>query len=368
VSGGGGKAGRIGRALGRAACALLLTAIVAAWPPNIAQAKPTITQFGGGLRPGVITAGPDGHLWWLEARLGAGEDWGPGCVATMATSGHYLNCFEQGTGFLGHLTVGPDNNLWFTETVEEAGAIGRITPSGQITTFTSGFTGIPESITAGPDGNLWFTQLEPPAIGRIDLSGHVTLFTAGLPSAPLSITKGPDNNLWFTASGHNIGRITPSGEISIFTVPGLPRAIISGPGRDLWFTVLVAYGSRGRVGKISTSGHVTEYARGINGEPSYLAAGPAHSVWFTEYGLKAGEEGRVGRITQSGRVTEWTHGFAATPYDITEGPDGNMWFTETSPCGAGCFLEPTEKMIGRINIRRHRGGKHRRHRHRRHKR
>src|SRR5262249_27039557 len=53
---------------------------------------------------------------------------------------------------------GPDGNLWFTEGL--TGAIGRITPAGAITEFTTGITAgaQPNEITAGPDGNLWFTE------------------------------------------------------------------------------------------------------------------------------------------------------------------------------------------------------------------
>src|SRR5262249_38298954 len=52
------------------------------------------------------------------------------------------------------ITAGPDGNVWFTDPV--ANTVGRITPSGQVTEFTSPIGGA-GAITAGPDGNLWFT-------------------------------------------------------------------------------------------------------------------------------------------------------------------------------------------------------------------
>jgi hypothetical protein len=57
--------------------------------------------------------------------------------------------------------------VWFTDL---AGAIGRVTPSGQITEFTDGLnTGsFPFDIAPGPDGNVWFTDLgNTAAIGRV---------------------------------------------------------------------------------------------------------------------------------------------------------------------------------------------------------
>ena len=57
------------------------------------------------------------------------------------------------------ITAGPDGNLWFTE--NNGNRIGRISPGGEhtVTQFlipTS--NSFPTGITAGPDGNLWFTD------------------------------------------------------------------------------------------------------------------------------------------------------------------------------------------------------------------
>src|SRR5215831_12709825 len=105
------------------------------------------------------------------------------------------------------ITAGPDGNVWFTDPV--AHTVGRITPSGQVTEFTSPIGGA-GTITAGPDGNLWFTTgaLEVfPAIGRITPTGQFATFT--LPDTLASVgalTAGPDGNVWFTET------IYPTGE------------------------------------------------------------------------------------------------------------------------------------------------------------
>ena len=89
------------------------------------------------------------------------------------------------------ITSGPDGNLWFAESTGP-GAIGRITPSGTITEFTSGVSGPAEGITLGPDGNLWFTEPAPEKIGRITPSGTVTEFS--VPSwSPHHRQAGADN-------------------------------------------------------------------------------------------------------------------------------------------------------------------------------
>jgi streptogramin lyase len=73
----------------------------------------------------------------------------------------------------------PDGNLWFINAGNNRGpapataaSIGRITPAGVVSNFTS--TGIQgmgqnemseEDITTGPDGNLWFTNVVTNSIG-----------------------------------------------------------------------------------------------------------------------------------------------------------------------------------------------------------
>src|SRR5215213_2131138 len=55
------------------------------------------------------------------------------------------------------------------------------------------------SIVQGPDGNLWFTLPEANKIGRITPAGAVTEFTLPVAnSVPCGIAAGPDGSLWFT--------------------------------------------------------------------------------------------------------------------------------------------------------------------------
>jgi hypothetical protein len=131
------------------------------------------------------------------------------------------------------ITGGPDGNVWFTEPI--TGAVGRITPAGQVTEFPTPVND-PIAITAGPDGNLWFTggSLTDGSIGRITPAGQVTKFA--LPerfSRASGIAAGPDGNLWFTESiypsGEKVGRITPSGQLTQFTI-AVPSGVVGSIG------------------------------------------------------------------------------------------------------------------------------------------
>src|SRR5713226_9253788 len=94
------------------------------------------------------------------------------------------------------ITAGPDGALWFTERF--ANKIGRIDTSGNITEFAiPTVVSFPQGITAGPDGALWFTE-NTSKIGRITTVGVVTEFPVPTVNGALrGITAGPDGNLWF---------------------------------------------------------------------------------------------------------------------------------------------------------------------------
>jgi streptogramin lyase len=283
------------------------------------------------------------------------------------------------------ITTGSDGNLWFTE--YGAGKIGRMTPSGAVSSFalpavpppagspagTAATTPNPTAITAGPDGALWFTGI-PGEIGRITTAGVVGEFalpaipppsgskpgTASTLATATAITAGPDGALWFTGLRGDIGRITTTGVVTEFAVPDiLPpagsapgtaatlatlTAIAVGPDGALWFT-----GVPGEVGRMTTAGVVTEFsvpsipppagsAPGTAATPATLvgiAAGPDNALWFT------GVPGEIGRITTAGVVTEFAIPAAPTPIGpplqgggyagqlplITQGPGGDVWFT-----------------------------------------
>src|SRR5262249_55529888 len=81
-------------------------------------------------------------------------------------------------------------------------------------------------IAAGPDGNVWFTEevsegeflvvYDLPQIGRITPTGEITEFSLASFSSPQSIAPGSDGNLWFTG-GNEIGRITSTGTVTLFS-------------------------------------------------------------------------------------------------------------------------------------------------------
>jgi virginiamycin B lyase len=193
----------------------------------------------------------------------------------------------------------------------------------------------PTVITTGPDGALWFTEVGKyigsatyagGKIGRID-PGSKAVTEYAIPtanSAPVGIAAGPDQALWFTEqAGSKIGRITVSGVVTEYAVAlhSSPTFIAAGPDGAMWFSQTV-----GQIGRITTGATptVTEYNGG--GDASGIAAGPDGAMWFT-----GGSSNTVGRIDVTTKVVtpySLPNDYGRYPSAITAGPDGAMWFTE----------------------------------------
>ena len=288
-------------------------------------------------RPGAITSGPDGNLWFTANRT-SGDD--GSCDATLGriTTAGQVTAFTAGLSLScrfvepPRITSGPDGNVWFTE---KPSRMGRITPDGTITEFGSFDQGLDiGGITDGPDGNLWFVTSRH--VGRITPSGTITLFahSVGVSVVGWGIDTGPDGNLWFTEGDSlgttKIGRLTPAGSlkefdlrvpftnIGAYTVRGMAAAADG----NLWFLARY-FGDEVSVGRITPAGDVAHYVLPTVKDPTDITSGPDGNVW-----IAAGST--VFRVTSAGSVTAFpVYPSCAAPgvTGITAGPDGNLWFT-----------------------------------------
>jgi streptogramin lyase len=185
----------------------------------------------------------------------------------------------------------------------------------------------PYDIVTGPDGNLWFTELGGNRIGRMTPTGTVTEFSVVTGFGVRGIVGASDGNLWFVTDDGTISRITPAGAQAGFdagdTMFGAadPYMVAEGSDGNMWFTNW----DYSRISKRTPLGAVTSYAAGINGRPYDIVAGPDGNLWFTEPNANAS---RIGRITPAGSVTLFQLALGTRPYGITVGPDGNLWFAQ----------------------------------------
>jgi streptogramin lyase len=298
---------------------VLAAAFLAAAAP--ASAAPTLTAFSTGVTPGAtptdIAAGPDGNLWFTEAA-------DPGRIGRITPAG-------QVTEFTAGLTpnsqptsivLGTDGAMWFTE--RAARRIGRIAPDGRISEYLVP-AGQPFGIASGRDGALYFTDRSD-HLGRLTPSGVVTMFDTRHGASPEEIAVGPDGNLWFTEKA-GVGRLTPAGAVTEFTTgfatSDQPADIAAGPDGNLWITNQKNPGALARVTPLD--GAITPFSAGLTpiGQPAGIAAGADGALWFTDNATPA-----LGRVDAQGHITEYGLPAAMQPWRLAAAADGAVWFTD----------------------------------------
>lgn len=247
--------------------------------------------------------------------------------AVVAAPAHAITLtnFPIGGGHPAFIASGPGGNLFVTKDDIDRVDKVRISDLGVIGQFPVGDT--PSLIVPGPDGNLWFSEFNASKIGRVTPAGGFTEFTTLTAAAqPVGVAAGADGNIWFAERGVNrIGRMTTAGsgkvEFVVPTASSLPDDIVAGPDGNMWFTEIAGK----KIGRITTAGVITEFpVPGSDALPAFITVGPDGALWFTNGGTS------VGRITTAGVVTTFPVQMtdSAGGHDIVAGPDGHVWMAE----------------------------------------
>jgi virginiamycin B lyase len=170
-------------------------------------------------------------------------------------------------------------------------------------------------------------------------------------SEPGHVTVGADGNLWFTEGAEfftpnadpdtggtfhsNIGRITPSGEITEFRVDGggFPHDIVQGPGGLLYFS------NNQGLGRISTDGVVSPFVNApfsVGGQELDAHAG---DIWITDFNARSLWRYNVG----SDAFTEFPIGDGSLfgPSGLVVDASGNVWFSASAERGVIGVLDPS---------------------------
>lgn len=220
---------------------------------------------------------------------------------------------------------GSDGNLW----VGAYEDILRISPTGKVTgEYTVPVEAYINDMVTGPDKNIWYTAedgyLKNDYIIRLSpVSLEQTVYKLPeQPSFPWTLASGPDGNLWYVGNySEKIGKVTTSGTVTQYPAPSgnCLDDITAGPDGKLWLTD----SSSDVICSLTTSGTFTEYSLPAKSDPDSIIAGPDGKLWFTNFGTD-----KIGRITTSGSITETKLPTGSDPNSIAVGADGSLWFTE----------------------------------------
>ena len=185
-----------------------------------------------------------------------------------------------------------------------------------------------------------------PAAGPQASAAEISEFPLSITHAkPGSIAEGPDGAMWFAVSTRYytvgssyvewlIGRITLAGKVSYFNLPPNSAgsgvgAITAGPDGAMWYL------TREAIGRITTSGQVTEFPHervwGVFEDVrGMMTAGPDGSLWFLGSTPGMVPTAAMDRITASGEVTEIPFSTNDSyPQAIAWGPDADIWFASS---------------------------------------
>lgn len=187
----------------------------------------------------ALTYGPSNTIWYTNKDK---NKIGKFNIATSAAT-------EYTASLPGGIVAGSDGALYFTSCATNDNKIGRITPDGTITYFSSGLTANsltnPDAaIICDPNGILWFLETSVNKIGKFDYAAatitEYTIPTAGA-NCRNGITYGPDGCIWFVETDVNkIGRLNPANDVfTEFTIPtdnAQPWSCCIADDGALWFT------------------------------------------------------------------------------------------------------------------------------------
>lgn len=270
-----------------------------------------------GIGGGGVTIGSDGNIWSFNTDY----------IFSMTPSGTIA--YYQFSGcYISSIATGSDGNVWFAESA--CGALGRITPSGVITSFPIANAGCATALTAGPDGALWFACIGGNLVGRMDTSGNSTTYPLLTPNGrPQAITTGVDGNLWtWEEVGGDWVRVTPAGVVSEFP----PRfkskhydgyIITQGPNGILYAnSSLQNKVSKFNVRKLKAEDPIVLAPNQI---ASGIAVGPDHDLWFTT--------GSQTYPTQGGVQVLVTNPLTVTPTSVTMSIGDQRTVTAQRPSG-----------------------------------
>ncbi len=228
------------------------------------------------------------------------------------------------------LAVDTNGFAWFTDSTK--GAISRVSPDGEIQSFSLSMPVVKFGrLATAPDGAVWFAEPIPVSVTQLK-DGSFTRFVVGPPApigldnvAPFGVAVEANGTVFATLQNANkLVQIAPTGEIQAFSVPtrrsGLGDVAVD-PSGAVWFLEL----SANKIGRFA-EGRFQEFpVPTASAAVTGLAVAPDGAIWFTE--LRAHQLGRL----RNGTITEFPLPRSdARPFAVAVDSANNVWYTDLS--------------------------------------
>ncbi len=268
-----------------------------------------------------------------NSALTRNHNMGPGVVQTGHTPVQWTQFAWGGAGSTSAFdatVLGSDGNIWYTDYNDHDLIQMKMSGATHVypLTYNSGSTNFdPGNMVVGADGKFYMST--PGAAGVIGLAKTTGAFSViNIPSGDQiydgGMAVGPDGNVWYAGMKH-IGKVTQTGHVTEFAYPS---------GETTNYYGSVAVGSDGDI-------WVAEY------NDSYIDDVDPNTGSITTYSMPCGLIGLVSapdgnlysdcgasivRITTSGSWTEIANPFNTDGYPsgFVKGLDGNPWFSVSS--------------------------------------
>ncbi len=176
----------------------------------------TLEEYEQGTLPEGLTPGPEGNIWFI----GRAENFiGPYYIGFITPEEHIEQWMVPTQfGDPGPITFDAEGNALFME----SHGVAHVNRSGVFTEFaTAALDSSSGRLVLGSDGDMWFTESDD-ALGRISPSGEVTSFGPVLPEGetPALLAADANGHLWYSQAGAPIGNVSHIGRL---TIPLEPR-------------------------------------------------------------------------------------------------------------------------------------------------
>ena len=272
----------------------------------------TFTPTG---KPGQITRGPDGNVWFALSGSSANKEFGriapDGSIKEYDTPN---NLAVIGIGSGPSAPGGPHDRIWMTQEggvvrwdyAAEAGTahaiatltsprdiaadgdgnmwavagdkVVKVAPNGtKLGDFLPGTAG--RGVTLGSDGRMYLADFGNQAIQAFTTANPNSPQKITLPDAPQEVESGPAGQLGVSVPSNVMSRVTTAGAVENTTDAATdPFGIAYGNDGAYW----IAQFAKDRLGRLTSGGeYSTPIALPAGSGPRYIAAGANDTLWVT---------------------------------------------------------------------------------------